>query len=196
MFDFSMLESFMCENWYTAIMACGFVCAFLATAMPAPPEGSGPFYITLYNAVNLIACNFGKAKNAASSTVQSAESTAKKLIIPCFLVLTMASASGCALNTLSTEEQAQATMEEVTTLWFSLADSYNSVYELFPEKQETLASTVKPALEVARTSLVLARDAVLLWRQGLESENTLDLISTAQSDIAAAFNLLEEIKNE
>ena len=50
--------------WLPYIPVAIAVCAALSAALPRPAAGSAGFYPVIYAAVNFIACNFGKARNA------------------------------------------------------------------------------------------------------------------------------------
>jgi hypothetical protein len=52
--------------WLPYIPVAIAVCAALAAALPAPVAGATGMYPVLYAVVNFIACNFGKARNAAA----------------------------------------------------------------------------------------------------------------------------------
>lgn len=68
----------LCGEYGELVLAVLGVFAAIATFIPAPKEDSGKFYRFIYTVLSWLACNVGKAKNAA--TTKPAESVTQKLI--------------------------------------------------------------------------------------------------------------------
>ncbi len=55
-------------SWGGVVLSLMGVCAAVAALLPAPSEDSGVVYRVLYRALNLLAVNVGRAKNADEAT--------------------------------------------------------------------------------------------------------------------------------
>lgn len=63
----SVLEGLLPESTMTWITFAITICAALAVALPAPKEGGNAIYKAVYTAVQWLALNVGRAKNASSA---------------------------------------------------------------------------------------------------------------------------------
>ena len=61
----SLLEGMLPESALTWVTFAVTICAALAVAMPAPKDGGNAIYKWIYTAVQWIALNVGRAKNAS-----------------------------------------------------------------------------------------------------------------------------------
>lgn len=61
----SLLEGLLPESALTWVTFAVTICAALAVAMPAPKDGGNAIYKWIYTAVQWIALNVGRAKNAS-----------------------------------------------------------------------------------------------------------------------------------
>ena len=66
------LQGLLPESWLIYVTAAVAICAAITTILPAPSEGSGKVYRTLYTVLQWIALNLGKARNA-QDTPQAAQ---------------------------------------------------------------------------------------------------------------------------
>ena len=57
------LLSFLPESWEGKAMLIVTVCAVLASALPPPKKNSPALFKLVYNLINAIAFNFGRARN-------------------------------------------------------------------------------------------------------------------------------------
>lgn len=62
--DFSALMDSQSGAVALGMAALSGVCAFVCAFLPAPTESSGVFYKLVYEVLNWIGCNRGRAKNA------------------------------------------------------------------------------------------------------------------------------------
>lgn len=62
----SLLEGMLPESALTWVTFAVTICAALAVAMPAPKDGGNAIYKWVYTAVQWIALNVGRAKNASN----------------------------------------------------------------------------------------------------------------------------------
>ena len=62
----SLLEGMLPESALTWVTFAVTICAALAVAMPAPKDGGNAIYKWIYTAVQWIALNVGRAKNASN----------------------------------------------------------------------------------------------------------------------------------
>ena len=62
----SMLEGMLPESALTWVTFAVTICAAMAVAMPAPQDGGNAIYKWIYTAVQWIALNVGRAKNASN----------------------------------------------------------------------------------------------------------------------------------
>ena len=63
----SVLEGLLPESTMTWITFAITICAALAVALPAPKEGGNAIYKAVYTAIQWLALNVGRAKNASSA---------------------------------------------------------------------------------------------------------------------------------
>ena len=61
-----LLEGMLPESALTWVTFAVTICAAMAVAMPAPKDGGNAIYIWIYTAVQWIALNVGRAKNASN----------------------------------------------------------------------------------------------------------------------------------
>ena len=62
----TLLEGMLPESALTWVTFAVTICAALAVAMPAPKDGGNAIYKWMYTAVQWIALNVGRAKNASN----------------------------------------------------------------------------------------------------------------------------------
>ena len=62
----SLLEWFLPQSALTWVTFAVTICAAMAVAMPAPKDGGNAIYKWIYTAVQWIALNVGRAKNASN----------------------------------------------------------------------------------------------------------------------------------
>ena len=62
----SLLEGMLPESALTWVTFAVTICAAMAVAMPAPKDGGNAIYKWIYTAVQWIALNVGRAKNASN----------------------------------------------------------------------------------------------------------------------------------
>ena len=62
----SLLEWFLPQRALTWVTFAVTICAAMAVAMPAPKDGGNAIYKWIYTAVQWIALNVGRAKNASN----------------------------------------------------------------------------------------------------------------------------------
>ena len=63
----AVLEGLLPESTMTWITFAITICAALAVALPAPKEGGNAIYKAVYTAIQWLALNVGRAKNASSA---------------------------------------------------------------------------------------------------------------------------------
>ncbi|WP_394027491.1 hypothetical protein [Desulfovibrio falkowii] len=63
----AVLEGLLPESTMTWITFAITICAALAVALPAPKEGGNAVYKAVYTAIQWLALNVGRAKNASSA---------------------------------------------------------------------------------------------------------------------------------
>ncbi|MBQ9407223.1 MAG: hypothetical protein IJU37_10885 [Desulfovibrio sp.] len=59
----TQLMAYLPASWEGRAMLAITICAVLASIMPPPKEDSPLLWRLLYNIVNALACNFGRARN-------------------------------------------------------------------------------------------------------------------------------------
>lgn len=151
------------DKWYGLIMLAVAICSMLATILPKPDttSGAGRIYAPLYGIIQLLACNWGNAKNASQPNVGSIGSRLGVILLLCFIPL----ATACNKQAESTppDLQALAVADHVTTVYEALHTEYLLLHEALPDKRPMLEQKVAPVLDDARHVVIILRQSASAW---------------------------------
>ena len=152
-------------NWWLVLTTAVTVACAIAKA--TPNETDNRIVAVLLRVVDILAMSTGKTKYTGDRLGSGKVGFINPLALIPLAVLSgvLLFGSGCALKTLSPEDQAIAVTDELTTAYMSVRGEYLDLRnELPPDKAEWLKDNVAPILDEGRDALVIVREATATWK--------------------------------